>query len=95
MVIEFSLKKVKGERYIKLDKVYEKSISTKDVDIDITGLFPDPEVTKAVISAMKEVLPQMGSGFIPQLRPMWEPFVKEILTGIFERIPFKRIFSSE
>jgi hypothetical protein len=79
-----------GERYLKIES-YDIVPTIGDLKVQMTGIFPDPEMNKLAVEFINQYWPFLYRDMIPETRSMWEPILLEQINAFMLRLPFNRM----
>ncbi|XP_037033894.1 uncharacterized protein LOC119072724 [Bradysia coprophila] len=81
---------VDGERYLRIES-YDIIPTIGDLKVQMTGIFPDPELNKLAVEFINQYWPFLYRDIIPETRKMWEPMLLEQINAFMLRLPFSKM----
>lgn len=67
------------------------NLQIRGMNINATGLFPDPDVNAFVLEFVNQYWESLYQQILPQLKSVWEPITLGSINKIFSRVPYRRL----
>uniref|UniRef100_A0A336MFV3 CSON001101 protein n=1 Tax=Culicoides sonorensis TaxID=179676 RepID=A0A336MFV3_CULSO len=89
------IENIQGEDYMIFKKFDIDNLAIKNMQINATGLFPDPDVNSLVLEFINQYWESLYKQVLPQMKSVWEPITLGSVNKFFGHVPFRRLLPKQ
>uniref|UniRef100_A0A336KU45 CSON013981 protein n=1 Tax=Culicoides sonorensis TaxID=179676 RepID=A0A336KU45_CULSO len=89
------IENIQGEDYMIFKKFDIDNLAIKNMQINATGLFPDPDVNSLVLEFINQYWESLYQQVLPQMKSVWEPITLGSVNKFFAHVPFRRLMPKQ